>query len=247
MNYKFCRSSILIGLISILFFAGCRTDYNDYYYVVENLAYTTDSVLLTYSQNGRTEILQKWLKPNESFEIYARKDVSGDGVWNIETSALIYVVSALSATNQDSTQMTEELAQRSFWSAHPEKHDGNGIYRLKITDDLFVLTKQEYHYYIQNSTNDTLFVTKMLLGDVRKRDTIISGQTADLGKAEIFTYDETFQGTEKYDERMLSGLTSLSIRYKGISKNIDLKKYKLLDLKIEQEQCILIIDEDFFD
>jgi len=247
MNNRFYRISIIIGFFCIIFLAGCGTNYRDYYYEVQNSVDTTGNVLLTYSLSGITEIQHKRLEPDESFEICERKGVSGDDVWNIETSALMYAIPSIVAANEDSTKMTEELSQRNYWPSQPNNRDGNGVYVLKITDDLFVLERQDYHYHIHNMTDDSLFVTSTLLGDnSRRRDTIPSGETADLEKVEIYTYNEDLQGTDKYVEKKLSGILSLTVKYRENSKNIDLKKYKLLNLQIEKEKCTLIVDHSIF-
>ena len=244
MSYRFHR--IIIGLLCAILLAGCETNHHNYYYVVQNSVDTTGNVLLTYSLNGVTETQYRWLEPDESLEIYERKGVSGDNVWDIETSAVIYAVPTLVAINRDATKMTEELSQRSYWPSQPDNQNGNGIYVLKITDDFFVLEKQGCDYHIHNMTNDSLFVTSSLLGDSRKRDTIVSGQTANIGGVEIYTYNENLQSTDKYIEKKLSGISSLTVKYKEDSKNIDLKKYKSLNLQIEKQKCTLIIDQSIF-
>jgi len=246
MSYRVHRIRIITGLLCVILFAGCETNHHNYYYVVQNSADTTGKVLLTYSLNEVTETQYRWLEPDESLEIYERKGVSGDDVWNIETSALIYAVPTLVATNQDATKMTEELSQRSYWPPQPDKQNGNGIYVLKITDDFFVLEKQDYCYRIHNMTDDSLFVTSSLLGDSRRRDTIVSGQAANIGEVKIYTYNENLQSTAKYVEKKLSGISSLTVKYKEDSKNIDFKKYKSLNLQIEKQKCTLIIDQSIF-
>ena len=247
MICKFCRISVVIYLFGFILFSGCETGKRDYYYVVQNMADNTGRVQLTYSLNGVMENQSKWLEPNESFEIYARKEVSGDDIWNIETSSLLYAVPAIVATNRDSVKKTEELSLRSYWSPQPENRDGNGVYLLKITDDMFVLEKQEYKYLIHNATDDSLFITSSLLGDARKRDTIVAKDTISIGQVKIFSYNETLQGTAKYIEKKLSGISSLTVTYKGILKNIDFKKYKSLNLQPCQQQCILVVDRAVFD
>ena len=244
MNYRSHR--IIIGLLCVILLTGCEANHHNYYYVVRNSADTTGNILLTYSLNGVAETQYRWLEPDESLEICERKRVSGDDVWNIETSAVMYAVPALVATNRDADRMTEELAKRSYWPAQPENRNDSGFYVLKITDDLFVLEKQNYYYHIHNMTDDSLFVTSSLLGDSKKRDTIVSGQTANIGNVEIFTYNENLQGSDKYMEKKLSGISSLTVKYREYSKNIDFKKYKSLQVQIEKEKCTLIIDQSIF-
>ena len=246
MSYKYLRNRIITGFLCFILFAGCETKHRDYYYVVENSADAAGNVLLIYLLNGVTETQFRWLEPNESFLIYERKGVSGDDIWNIETSTLMYAFPTIVATNHDVTQMTEELSQRNYWPPQPNKQDGNGVYLLKITDDLFVLEKQGCDYLVHNMTDDSLFVTSALHGYARRRDTIVCGQTANIGWAEIFTYSENIQDTDKYIEKKLSGIATLSVKYKENSKNIDLKKQNLFNWQIEEQTCTLIVDESVF-
>ncbi len=249
MNYKFHKIISILGLFCFILFLGCKADHHDYYYIVQNSTDTIGDILLTYSLEGETET-QERVKQGESFTVYERKGVSGDDVWNIETSSALYAIPAIVATNLDSTRMTEELSQRSFWPSQPDNLNHNGIYTLKITDDMFVLEKQEgYNYYVSNATSDTLFVTASFSGDIRKRDTIAREQTAKIGEAEIYTYNETLHGTDKYIEKKLSGISSLTVKYKGNSKNIILKNYKLpnLQVEVEEQQSVLTLTNRFFD
>jgi len=247
MSYRIYQIKVIAVLLSMALFAGCETGHRNYRYEVLNATDATGEVLLTYLLNGEREAQYKWLEPNELFEIYERKEVSGSDVWDIETSASMYAVPAIVVTNQDFSKMTEELSQRNFWSRQPENENGTGVYLLRITDDLFVLEKQDYHYYIHNMTDDSLFVTSTLLGNVRRRDTLESGQIAHIGQVEIYTYSEDFQDTDKYIEKKLSGISSLSVKCKEKLKNIDLKRHNLLNLRPEEEQCTLIIEQSFFD
>ena len=205
--------------------------------------------MVAYSLNGVPEVRQKWLEPGQSFEIFDRKKVAGNGIWNIETSSVMYALPKITATNHDASRITEELSQRKYWSPQPENRDGKGVYTLKITDDLFVLERQElYGYYIHNAMDDSLFVTCSILGDpARRRDTIIAGQTANIGEATIYAYNEGHWGTEKYIEKKLSGIYSLSVKYREITKNINFNNHKLLNLQTEREQCTLTVDQTVFE
>jgi len=226
---------------------GCQTEHHDYYYMVKNSTNTTGAILLTYKlkEGKNTDSLR--LEPDETAEIYLRSGVSGSGVWNIETSSFIYVLSSMTASNENASRFTEELSIRNFWPSAPESNNGNGIYTLPITDDLFVLEKQEnYQYHIQNSTDDTLFVASSF-GNIRKRDTIPSNQTVIVGEAEIFSYDETLKNTDKYIEKKLSGISSLDLTYREKTKKVNLRTdYKSLNINPEREKCTLIIEPSIF-
>lgn len=249
MSYKFYKIEIVFGFLCFILFSGCEADRHDYRYEVQHSASATGSILLTYSLNGATEIQHKGLEPDESFEIYERKGVSGDGIWNIETSSTLYAIPKIVAANHDASKMTEELSQRRYWSSRPEERNGNGIYTLKITDGMFVLERQEFYgYCIYNATDDSLFVTSSLTGNPeRRRDTIVAGQTGSIGSTTIYTYNEDYRGADKYIEKKLSGISSLTIKYRERSKNINFKNHKLLNLNIERERCTLTVDQAIFD
>jgi hypothetical protein len=249
MNHKFHIIKIIFSFLCFLFFSGCETEHHDYHYIVQHSAGATGGILLTYSLTGVPETQQKWLEPDEFFEICERKGVAGSGIWNIETSPALYAIPKITATNHDASKITEELSQRKYWSPQPEERDGKGFYTLKITDDLFVLERQEiYGYYIHNAMDDSLFVTCAIHGDPgRSRDTIVAGQTANIGQAEIYTYTEDHWGTDKYIERKLSGISSLSVKYKEISKTINFNNRKLLRLDVDKERCTLTVDQAVFE
>ena len=246
MSHKFHIIKIIFGFFCFILFGGCGTDYHDYYYVVHHSAEASEGILLTYSLNGVSEIRHKWLEPDESFEICERKEVSGNGIWNIETSSTMYAIPKITATNHNASKITEELSQRKYWS-QPENRNGKGFYTLKITDDLFMLEWQFYHYYVHNATDDSLFVKCSSTGTAIRRDTIVAGETANIWEAEIYTYSEEHRDTEKYIEKKLSGISSITVTYKELSKNINFNNRKSLHLQIEKEQCILTVDQAVFE
>ena len=217
--------------------------------MVKNSTDTTGAVLLTYTLKAGNETKSLKLEPNKTVEIlYVRRDVAGNGVWNIETSSSLYVISSMTASNESTSRLTEDLSIRSFWPPAPESNDGKGIYTLLITDDLFVLEKQEnYQYHIRNMTDDTLFVASSF-ENIRKRDTILYDQTLNIGEAAIFSYNETLKDTDKYVEKKLSGISSLSLTYKEKSVNVNLQtNYKTLNINVEKDKCVLIVESSIFD
>jgi len=251
MSFKIYQISIATILVSLLFFGGCEVGNRDYQYIVRHSAKHNDTILLTYSLNGATEPQKRILAGvGDTLHIYERIDVAGNNIWNIETSAVMFAIPKMVAANNDSSRITEELSQRALWPAQPENRNGTGVYELRITDDLFVLEKQWHTYHIQNKTeDDTLFVISALLREPRRRlDTVLIGETKDIFGAEIFAYDDVLQETEpnKYNEKKLSGIVSLSITYKGISKNIDLKKPHLYEWNIERTKSTLSVNKSVF-
>ena len=248
VNRRFFNIKYIFVFFLPVYLAGCQTEHHDYYYMVRNSTDTTGAVLLTYTLKEGNETQYRKLEPNETVEIYVRKDVAGNGVWNIETSSSIYVISSMTASNDSASCLTEELSIRTFWPPAPENNDGNGIYTLIITDDLFVLEKQaNYQYHIQNMTDDTLFVSSSF-GNIRKRDTIPYDQTVNVGEAEIFSYNETFKDTDKYMEKKLSGISSLALTYREKTVNVNLNSnYKTLNITIEKDKCVLIVEPSIFE
>lgn len=242
------RSFKIIGFIFVLFFlSSCKEDHHNYHYKIQNTAENTGKIRLTYTLNDEPEAFEKWLEPNEIFEIYLRKNVTGDDIWNIETSSSLYVVPSLIATNEGETKMTEDLSIRSYWPANPTKEGENGVYFLQITDDLFMLEKQEsYSYLIHNGLTDTLFATSHLHGSERRKDTVVAGETINIGHVEIYTYNENLKGTDKYIEKKLSGISSLTLKHEENTQNVNLKNYKLLNLQIKEQECILTVDNSIF-
>ncbi|MDR1730424.1 MAG: hypothetical protein LBR52_07165 [Prevotellaceae bacterium] len=225
MNYKLPEiSAITVLLLSILLLNGCEVGHRNYRYIVSNEI--SDSLLLTCLLNGETETQQIWMKPGSDTLIYERNGVAGDDIWNIETSPTMFAIHTLTATakNGNTTRMTDELSQRIFWSPQPEDRNGTGVYTLQIRDSLFKLEKQPNFYLVHNAMDTTIFVISEWHEKDRSRDTIACGETAEIGCAEVFVYDETWQGTDKYIEKKLSGIRSLTVTYKRISKSIDLKK-----------------------
>jgi hypothetical protein len=249
MSFKLHQISIVTILLSLLFLGGCEVGHRDYQYVVRNSTESDDWFLLTYSLNGVTEPQQIWLEPGDTFLICERKGVAGDDIWNIETSAVMFSVPSIVAANGDLSRITEELSQRAYWPAQPKNQNGVGVYELQITDDLFVLEKQWHTYYIHNKTDSTIVVeSKFKDAEGLRRDTIANREKAEIGSVEIFAYnDETLQKTDKYKERKLSGITSLSIKggSKDIRKSIDLKKPNDKWV-IEPEESTLNVDESVF-
>jgi hypothetical protein len=242
------KSIYFIALFFIILFSNCKIGHRDYYYLIENSTETIGPVVLTYQIAENTETFTKTLLPEEPFfEIYKRPGVSGDDIWNIETSSSLYAITSLIGMNEEGDRMTENLSIRSYWPGLPEKVNGNGVYKLEITDDLFVLSRQSgYNYAVLNSLSDTLFVTVYLHGQSRQRDTLLAGELKRIGSNEIFTYPEEYNNMEKYKERKLSGISSLLLKYRQNSITLNLKNYKLFDWEIGKDQTTFKIDESYF-
>jgi len=249
VNRRFFKIKYFFVFFLPVCLAGCQTGHNDYYYRVKNSTDTTGAVLLTYKVKGDNETYSLKLEQNETVDIYIRRGVAGNDVWNIETSASIYVLTSMTASNDSVSRLTEDLSIRSIWPPAPENSGGNGIYTLLITDNLFLLEKQpNYQYLIQNKTDSTLFVSSSI-GNINKYDTIPHSQTAKIGQAEIFSYNETLKGTDKYVEKKLSGISSLSLTYKEkppVKVNL-INSYKAGNIKIEKDECLLVVEPSIFE
>ncbi len=247
MNYKLFHTGFIAILLSLLFFAGCEKGYRSYLYVVRNES-KTDTFQLTYSLRDGSKLQQK-LEPEDTLHLCKRKDVLGGDIWNIETSSTMYAIPSIVAAKNDSSRISKELSQRIFWPVQPEEKNGMGVYELRIDSSLLVLEKIEnYHYFIHSKMDDTtLFVvTSTLSGEtIRQRDTIRGTNTGVELIVDIYSYGEKEKGTDEYNEKKLSGISSLSITYNGITKSVDLKKPYLYNWQIERKKSTLNLDSAF--
>ena len=242
MKYKLHQISIIAVFLSILFFAGCEAGHHDYYYVARYADTTGNgSYILTYLLNGRTEPQTRELKPGDTIHIYERKGVSGDDIWDIETSATLYAIRSIVAAKNDSSEITEELSPRTFWSLQ----SGTGVYELRIDNSMFKLKKQLHSYLIHNETDTAIFVR---VQKSLQQDTIGEAKILPVREAEIYAYTTPERDSIKYRESLLSGISSLSIIYKGISREINLNKPYLYNWNFDEpEKSILTVDKSIFD
>jgi hypothetical protein len=242
------RFGYLIILLFIIFFSHCKVEHRDYSYLIKNSTESIGSITLTYQLPENPEIFTLVLSPEDApFEIYRRNNVTGDDIWNIETSSSLYAIKSLTAINESKDKMTEELSVRRYWSSFPREDNGKGVYEFEITDDVFVLSKQpDYRYYIRNALSDTLFVTSYLQGKSRERDTLLAGELKTIGSNEIFTYSEEYNNTEKYKEKKLSGISSITVRFKENSRTLSFSKYNYFNWDIGKDHTTISVDETYF-
>lgn len=153
MSKFFKRLSVPVALATFaaLSFFSCAEGEHDYYYCVANK--TDGKVTLNFKLDGDPLTYYDTLQPGETHVVSRRGGVTGDDVWDVETSAEICQFSALEAC-LDSSSFTENLRLRSLWSNVQEK-DGNGMYTLNLTPDLFTMKDRMYWYWIYNNTDYT--------------------------------------------------------------------------------------------
>lgn len=126
--------------------SSCDEGKHDYYYCTTNK--TDKAICVSYQNAGEFEMTTDILLPGMTDTICVRKNVSGDDVWDIETSAELFQVQKLECSIADSTY-TDNLRLRSLWGK-VNVADGNGVYKLDITPDLFTVRNVKYFYFIQN-------------------------------------------------------------------------------------------------
>lgn len=130
---------------------SCKEGEHDYYYRATNS--TDKRVTLNFKLNGDLEVYYDTLQPGETHTLTRRGGVTGDDVWDVETASEIYQFASLEAC-LDSTAFTENIKLRSLWGSVQEQ-DGNGVYTLNLTADLFTLKDHMYWYWIYNNTDYT--------------------------------------------------------------------------------------------
>ncbi len=127
---------------------SCDEGSHDYYYLAVNQ--TNRPVYLSYRVANDYETYFDTLYPGQTDTLSYRGGVSGDDVWDIETSAEIYQLSAIEGSLFDSAY-SDNLRKRSLWSPVAD-NGGIGVFTLNITPDMFPLKKQYYVYRILNNT-----------------------------------------------------------------------------------------------
>lgn len=233
----------LITLIAV----SCDKSEQDYQYVIVNKTTIEEPIEILYNVEGNSQSLNLELQQGDSVVLANRSDIRGKKVWDIETSVNLYKVKHLQAYKKDETLMSEELAYRRLWKG-PADENNVGIYQLDLTDEHFVLAKQnEYTYCIKNELRDTVFSTshlKLITGEntTRSADTILRGTTKSIGSVDIYTYNEAMAGTAKYKTQKMAGLSSIFFLYKGGRYTIN-KAKDTTYFEIGQDTCTLVISE----
>jgi|GEM_PF-1850516 hypothetical protein len=236
----------LLALLATLF-VGCKDDEQNYRYIVTNKTTIEDSLTVTYRIEGETTTREKKLVQGDSIVIARRSEVSGKGVWDIETSVVLYKIPELKVNNQDLSRISEDLAFRKLWKG-PTEVDGIGIYQLDITDERLALTLQkDYIYMIKNELEDTIFSTshlKLVSGEntTRSADTILAGERKSIGSVDIYTYGEEHIGEPRYKTQKMSGLSTIFFLYKEGRVEINLSK-DTTHFETGKDTCTLIVSE----
>lgn len=129
--------------------ASCDEGEHDYYYQAVNN--TDQPVCLAYKVVNTTETLYDTLQPGETDTLSIRRNVTGDDVWDIETSAELYQFSALDVSLNDSL-FIENSRLRSLWGTVAERGD-QGVYTLNLSRSMFTLSNHNYWFWIDNNSS----------------------------------------------------------------------------------------------
>lgn len=149
MLFKKLAVPAVVSAMVALSALSCSEGEHDYYYRATNS--TDKQVTLSFKLNGDFFTYYDTLQPGETHTLARRGGVTGDDVWDVETASEIYQFAALEAC-LDSTAFTENIRLRSLWGNVLEM-DGNGVYTLNLTPDLFTLKDHMYWYWIYNNTD----------------------------------------------------------------------------------------------
>ncbi len=136
----------------IALFAACDEGEHDYFYCVSNN--TNHNVALAYQVVGTSKTVYDTLSPGQTDTLACRLGVSGENVWNVETSSEIYMISSLEASINDSV-FTENARLRSLWGNVVKVNDV-GVYTLNLSSSLFNVAKRSYFYKIVNRSGYSL-------------------------------------------------------------------------------------------
>lgn len=252
MNTSRNRCSVwfasLLSVASIL--AGCETEHHDYIYNLK--VSTTDSVLVSYQIIGEDDSHQMVLKNGDLVRLCKRAGVEGDDIWNIETSSTIYKIESLTAYAPDLSSKTENMNRRKYWPGMPQCVGDSAFYTVELTDDCFILDKlQGFSYGAVSFAEDTVIVTSVINGDLRKDTLFGVRNAADLGVNDIYVYNGNATKSDQ-DKRlqMLSGISSISLKMKrngtDVTRIVSLQREDSL-FSFTEEGCTLNIHERHFD
>ncbi|MCK9156722.1 MAG: hypothetical protein M0P12_11570 [Paludibacteraceae bacterium] len=246
IKHAFIASTIvLLGILS-----GCEAEHHDYVYMIKSSVSTP--VELTYHIANEDDVRHTTLQNGETLRLCTREGVSGDEIWNIETSSTIFPISAMIATTNNFDLLTENLSIRNYWPSNPVAIGDSGIYTLNLTDDDFILSKKvDFKYEITSEVSDSIIVTSYIVGDKPKKDTMTAeNNKIQIGTATIYAYNE--KATKKVSERnvkMLSGLQSLSLTFlkdgESYSRSINLSKEDSL-FSFSDKGCTMTIKGSIF-
>jgi len=154
MKKNFLRNILLLaGSLLTVALAGCGEGENTYEYRVQNQ--TQKVICIDYELHDSPKIEYDTLQPGENALIYTREEVSGDGIWDIESGSVLFAIRKLKVSINDSIY-TENLCTRKIWQG-PQEEDGVGIYCMPVVDSLFVLYKKWYRYELNNNTSKDVF------------------------------------------------------------------------------------------
>lgn len=149
MNIKQRLSKLALLLATAAFgLPACDEGEHDYYYCATNN--TDKEVCLAYQVVGDATTYYDTLQPGQTDTLSRRGNVSGDDVWDVETSAEIYQISQIDASIRDSV-FSGNLRLRHLWGAIQDK-DGKGVYNLSIEKEAFVYKNVIYFYLVKNNT-----------------------------------------------------------------------------------------------
>ena len=230
-------------------FMGCETDHHDYIYNLK--VSTTQPVHVSYQINDEDSTHYMTLVKGDSIRLCKRSGVSGDDIWDVETSASIYKIKSLLAYTMDSSSMTENLNRRGYWSAKPVAKGDSAYYTMELTDQCFILSKQnDFTYKASSSTQDSVVITCFLNSEVKK-DTLFGGKnSATIGSSDIYIYNGNAKKEEKEKRlQLLSGLSSISLKLKkegkDYTRSINLTREDSL-FSFSTNECTLNIKETIF-
>ena len=245
-NLNIISSIFLIGVLLL----SCQKEYFDYSYRIKNNS-SYDTIIVTCSvmpsslaiKTDSTFILEK----DKTFPLCSRLDVAGQSVWDVENTIKLYKIKELTVTTADGIFKTQDLSYRRHW-AGPLTEDGEGVYELNFTDNLFINKQQNgYEYKVKNELPDKLYLSYSKNSSSNssiQNDTIPSMTSKTIAIVDIYSY--LGDNTDLYMEAKLSGLRTLSLKYKDIKKNIDKKRDTTL-FKIYEDSCVIIVKPEFFE
>lgn len=169
---------LFAGSLLTVVLAGCGEDENTYEYRLVNQ--TAKEVCIRYVLFDSPKIEYDTLMPGEDVLIYVRENVTGDGIWDIESGSMMFVVDSLKASVNDSV-FTENLCARKYWQG-PQEEEGIGLYCMTVDDSLFVLCNQKYHYELNNKTSKNLsFILYCKNGAKSDTLSVLAGESLLLG------------------------------------------------------------------